>query len=105
MEKITTEYEVKGDYNFIRKITHTFFTTSDGVEHQGNTHRHPQHVPGTLVEGVYVKTDVDTLDDTAKVFANHLWTDDVHTAYEALLVTKQAEYEASFESQAEEQTT
>ena len=85
MEKITTEYEIKGDYYFIREISTTYFTTSDGIEHKGNTHRHPQHVPGTLVEGVYVKTNVDSLSDVVKGLATHLWTEEVHAAYEASL--------------------
>ena len=91
MERTTTEYEIKGDYNFIREITHTFFTTSDGVEHQGNTHRAPQHVPGTLVDDVYVKTDIKTLNANVKVFATHLWTPELHADYETFLKAQAAE--------------
>ena len=90
MERTTTEYEIKGDYNLIREITHTFFTTSDGVEHQGNTHRYPQQVPGTLVNGVYVKTKLDDLSANVKAFATQLWTPELHVAYEAFLVEQKA---------------
>ena len=92
MEKIITEHEVTGPYKFIREITTTYFTTSNGVEHKGEPHRHPQHVPGTLVdtvtdsdEKVYVKTDVNTLDTDAKMFATHFWTPELHADFETLL--------------------
>ena len=91
MERTVTEYEVKGEFNFIREITHTYFTTSDGVEHKGNTHRAPQHVPGTLVEDVYTKTDLNDLGANAKMFATHFWTPELHVSYEAVLVAQAAE--------------
>ena len=88
MERTITEHEIKGEYNFIRDITITYFTTSDGVEHKGNPHRGPQHVPGVLVEGAYVKTDMSTLGARAKAFATHLWTPELHTDYSAHLVAQ-----------------
>ena len=91
MEITKTDHEIKGDYNFIREITTTYFTTSNGVEHKSNPHRHPQHVPGTLVEGVYVKTDLKKLNADVKVLAGHFWTQDVHDLYEELLKEQQVE--------------
>ena len=78
MEKIITNHEIKGEYNFIREITHKY-VTSDGVEYGPNVHRAPNHVPGTLVEGAYVKTDLKKLNADVKVLATHFWTPDVHT--------------------------
>ena len=91
MERIITEHEIKGEYKFIREITTTYFTTSDGVEHKGNTHRHPQHVPGTLEGDTYVKNKTTSLSADVKALATHFHTPEVHTGYEAYLVALAAE--------------
>ena len=78
------EHEIRTEYNLIREITKTYVTV-DGVEYGPNTHRAPQHVPGTLVDDAYVKTDIKTLNADVKVLAGHFWTQDVHDLFEALL--------------------
>ena len=50
MERTITEHEIKTEYNLIREITRKYVTV-DGVEYGPNTHRAPQHVPGTLNGG------------------------------------------------------
>ena len=93
MERIITEHEVKGEYKFIRQITHKYVTV-DGVEYGPNTHRAPQHVPGKLVDDAYVKTDIKTLNADVKVLAGHFWTQDVHDLYEELLKEQQVEIDS-----------
>ena len=85
MERTLTEYEIKGEFSYIREITTTYFTTSDGVEHRGNIHRAPQHVPGSIVNGNYVKsTDVE-IPATIHALALHLWTPEVHENFEIFI--------------------
>ena len=90
MERKITEHEIITEYNLIREITKTYVTV-DGVERLWNTHRAPQHVPGTLSEGSYTKTSMKDLSADVKVLAGHFWTQDVHDLYEALLVEQAAE--------------
>ena len=90
MERTITEYEIKTEYNLIRQITKKYVTV-EGVEYGPNTHRAPQHVPGTLVDDAYVKTDLKTLNADVKVLAGHFWTQDVHDLFEALLKEQAAE--------------
>ena len=93
MERIIIEHEIKTEYNLIRQITHKYVTV-DGVEYGPNTHRHPQHVPGKLVDDTYVKTDIKTLNADVKVLASHFWTQDVHDLYEELLKEQQVEIDS-----------
>ena len=86
MERTITEYEIKGEHKLIREITTTYYTTSDGVEHKGNPHRHPQNVPGTLDEsGVYAQNPMTGVSNDVKALINNFWTSDVHASYEAHL--------------------
>ena len=92
MEITKTEHEIRGDYKFIREITQDYFVRDNGEEVKlGVPHRHPQHVPGTLVEGTYVKTSKTDVSADVKALATHFHTADVHTAYEAALVAQAAE--------------
>ena len=84
MERTITEHEIKTEYNLIREITHKYVTV-EGVEYGPNTHRAPQHVPGTLNGGSYTKTSMKDLPDTVKFLAGHFWTQEVHDLFEALL--------------------
>ena len=84
MERIVTEHEIKGEYNFIREITKTYVTIN-GVERLWDNLRAPQHIPGKLVEEKYIKTDMTELPTDVEVLANHFWTDEVHTNFEVLL--------------------
>ena len=91
MERTVTEHEIKGEHKLIREITTTYYTTSDGVEHKGNPHRNPQHVPGKLDGETYVKHNLNDLSDDVHALASHFWTADVHTSYEELLHKQAAE--------------
>ena len=93
MERKVIEYETRTEYNLIREITKTYITVN-GVERLWDTHRAPQHVPGTLVDDTYVKTDLKTLNSTVKVLAGHFWTEDIHDLYEELLKEQQVEIDS-----------
>ena len=84
MERIVTDHEIKGEHKFIREIIKTYVTVN-GVERLWNTHRAPQVVPGKLEEDTYVKTSTTDLPTDVKVLANHFWTEEVHSTFEALL--------------------
>ena len=90
MERTITEHEIKTEYNLIREITRKYVTV-DGVEYGPNTHRAPQHVPGTLNGGSYTKTSMKDLSADVKVLAGHFWTQEVHDLFEALLKEQAAE--------------
>ena len=90
MENITTEHEVKGEFKFIREITHTSATFND-VTYGPQIHRGPQCVPGTLEGETYVKHDLTGLSADVKALATHFWTPEVHIAFEAHLVAQAAE--------------
>ena len=86
MEITKTNHEVKGDYKVISEIHQDYLVRDNGDEVRlGAPHRPPRHHPGTLVDGTYVKTDLNTLDTDAKALAAHFWTEELHTDYEAYL--------------------
>ena len=84
MERIVTEHEIKGEHKLIREIRKTYITVN-GVERLWDTHRAPQVVPGKLEEEQYVITDLTKEPADVAVLANHFWTHEVHTNFEALL--------------------
>ena len=90
MERKVTEHEIKTEHKLIREITKTYVTIG-GVERLWDTHRAPQHVPGSLVDETYVKTSMKDLSADVKVLAGHFWTQEVHDLFEALLVEQEAE--------------
>ena len=94
MERIVTEHEIKGEHKII-SVKEQTYVTLNGIEKPfGVPHRPPRHFPGTLVEGVYVKTDLKTLDADVKVLASHFWTQDVHDLFEELLKEQQVKIDS-----------
>ena len=90
MERIVTEHEIKGEYNFIREIRKTYVTVGT-EERLWDTHRAPQEVPGTLEGETYVKHNLNDLSDDVHALASHFWTQAVHDGYEELLHKQAAE--------------
>ena len=85
MERIVTEYEIRGEHKII-SIKEITYVTLNGVEKPfGDPHRPGRYLPGKLEEDTYVKTSTKDLPTDVKALANHFWTDEVHTNFEALL--------------------
>ena len=84
MERIVKEHEITTEHKLIREITKTYVTV-DGEERLWNTHRGPQHLPGTLDGETYTATDMKTLTPDVKALANLLWTAELQHEYETHL--------------------
>ena len=93
MERTVTEYEVKGEYNFIREISR-IYVTRNGIERLWDTVRPPNKVPGELDGEAYVKHDMNDLSDNVHALASHFWTEAVHASYEEFLHKQAAENSA-----------
>ena len=84
--RVTDKIEVVGnpDYRTLQIREDNQIFRDGALISSGNFHRFSL-VPGSLVDDVYVRTDLTNLDQEIQNIAGLCWNDDVHTAYEAFL--------------------
>ena len=85
-----TEHEIRTEHKLIQEFVKTYVTI-DGEERLWKNDPSNVHYPGTLNGGSYTKTSMKDLPADVKVLADHFWTQDVHTLFEALLKEQAAE--------------
>ena len=85
-EKTTDKIEVTGDpaYRSIQIRYDNRISRDGNVISTGNYER-TSITPGSLMEDIYVRTDLTDFPQEVQNIAGLCWSDDVHTAYEAKL--------------------
>ena len=85
-QKITDKIELVGNaaYRTIQ-IRYDNVILRDGVTISNGNYERTSITPGSLVEDVYVRTDVTSYPTEVQNIANLCWSDASHTAYENIL--------------------
>ena len=82
-EEIQYQQDVRGEFCFITEITDTNILR-DGTTVSSSRHRQVV-TPGILNGGTYTRTTTTGFSEAFQAIAGALWTDALHTAYEAHL--------------------
>ena len=82
-EQTTYKQQVNGDFMFITEIADTAILRN-GIQVTSTRHRGVV-TPGVFNGTTYTRTDITGYSPAFQAIANALWTDDLHTAYEAHL--------------------
>ncbi|MCH9665861.1 MAG: hypothetical protein K0U41_08465 [Gammaproteobacteria bacterium] len=77
-------HNIRGRFKTISEITDTYIL-DDGTRISDTRHYDAVIYPGSLVDGVYVRTDVTVYSDDVQTLAAACWTDAIHEAYETSL--------------------
>ena len=95
LEKIVTQdkIEVVGEHKAVQVRTCTK-VLEDGVELSSGYHRHVLH-PSTKSGGTWSDTDISGESDEVQGICNAVWTDDVRTAYQDAMDSKEFKVDAS----------
>ena len=82
-EETTYSQDIRGEFCFINEITDTKILR-DGVEITSTRHRGVV-TPGSFDGTTYTRTDITGYSTAFQAIANALWSDDLHSRYEAHL--------------------
>lgn len=83
-ETVQYAQDIRGEFCSINEITDTIILR-DGEEITSSRHRSGGKAAGSLVDNVYVRTDITVFSQAYQNIASALWTDDLHTRLEAHL--------------------
>ncbi|MCH9665579.1 MAG: hypothetical protein K0U41_06980 [Gammaproteobacteria bacterium] len=77
-------HNIRGRFKTISEITDTYIL-NNGARISDSRHRGGVLYPGSLADGVYVRTDTTGYSDDVQALAAACWTDAIHEAYETSL--------------------